>query len=303
MPFSYADSSRLAVMDRPPLVVTAPIVLMITARLVSGRARQFIDTKLNMRCSIWGEMRACMGARRRARAEALAESFAPVPLRGGDELHGVAEFLQLADQTQGLVLLVVPGGEVVRAEVGEDLPGGEHVPDHVEEAVGHRDRGLVRAPAPGYLPVLGAEVAVPGPRRRPGRLDHGPPQPLVALRGSHPAALAGRLVIAGTQARPRGQVRRAGEAAHGGAGRGDDDLHAPALQPGNLSQQPGRLLVAPGDPRADLTVEFRDRVVQEVQMRQDAGRDYSVMRAEVAAQGLGQLRDLRPQPPPHRKKV
>jgi hypothetical protein len=32
-----------------------------------------------------------------------------------------------------------------------------------------------------------------------------------------------------------------------GAGLGDDDLHAPTLQPGNLSLQPGRLLVAPGD--------------------------------------------------------
>jgi hypothetical protein len=63
---------------------------------------------------------------------------------GGGELHGVAEFLQLPDQTLGLVLGVLAVGEVVRAEIGEDLSGGEHVPDYVEQAVSDRDGGLVR---------------------------------------------------------------------------------------------------------------------------------------------------------------
>ncbi len=77
-----------------------------------------------------------------------------------------AEFLQLARQAAGLVLLVLAGDEVIRAEVGEHLAGGEHVPDHVEEAVGDRDGGFVRSPAAGYLPVLGAEIAVLGPCAR-----------------------------------------------------------------------------------------------------------------------------------------
>ena len=75
------------------------------------------------------------------------------------------------------MLLVLAEGEVIRAEVGEYLAGGEDVPDHVEETVSDRDGGLVRAPAAGYLPVLGTEVAVLGSRGRPGRLDHGAPQP------------------------------------------------------------------------------------------------------------------------------
>src|SRR5712691_6479054 len=95
-----------------------------TAWLVSGRPRQFMVIWENSRCSTWGEMRSCMGARQRAGADALAEGFAACALRGGGELHGVAEFLQLADQVPGLVLLIVAGGEVIRAEVGEDLPGG-----------------------------------------------------------------------------------------------------------------------------------------------------------------------------------
>src|SRR5512135_672042 len=53
----------------------------------------------------------------------------------------------------------------------------------------------------------------------------------------------------------------------------------------------------PGDPGGDLPVEYRDRTVQGVQMGQDAGRDDGVMRTEVAVQGRGQLRDLRPQLP------
>jgi hypothetical protein len=65
------------------------------------------------------------------------------------ELDGEAEFLQLTRQAAGLVLLVLAGGEVVLAEVGECLTGGEQVPDHVEEAVRDRNGGLVRAPAAG----------------------------------------------------------------------------------------------------------------------------------------------------------
>jgi len=57
------------------------------------------------------------------------------------------------------VLLVVAGGEVVLTQVGEYFAGAEQVPDGVEQAVSDRDGGLVRAPAAGYLPVLGGEVA------------------------------------------------------------------------------------------------------------------------------------------------
>jgi hypothetical protein len=49
------------------------------------------------------------------------------------------------------MLLVLTGGEVVCAEVGEHLTGGEHVPDHVDQAARDRDGRLVRAPAGGYL--------------------------------------------------------------------------------------------------------------------------------------------------------
>src|SRR5882762_3691022 len=138
------------------------MLLTMTSWLVSGRPRQFIVMWENSRCSIWGEMRAFLGARQLAGAKPWRMGAA-VRLPGFGELDGEAGFLQLAYQAAGLVLLVVAGGEVVLAEAGEYLPGGEDVPDHVEEAAGDRDGGLVRAPAAGDLPVLGAEVAALGP--------------------------------------------------------------------------------------------------------------------------------------------
>ena len=70
------------------------------------------------------------------------------------------------------------------------------------EAVGDGDGGLVRSSAVGDLAVLGAEVAVLGACRGPGRLDEGAPQPAVAVGGADPATLAGRLVVARAQTRP-----------------------------------------------------------------------------------------------------
>jgi hypothetical protein len=57
----------------PVAVLTAAMVLMMTSWLVSGRPRQFRVIWENSRCSIWGEMRAFLGARQLAGAEPLAE--------------------------------------------------------------------------------------------------------------------------------------------------------------------------------------------------------------------------------------
>jgi hypothetical protein len=44
--------SSSAVTVKPVLVVVAAMVLMMTSWLVSGRPRQFLEMKLNSRCSI-----------------------------------------------------------------------------------------------------------------------------------------------------------------------------------------------------------------------------------------------------------
>src|SRR5664279_1380685 len=200
------------------------------------------------------------------------------------ELDRVAESLELVDQSAGAVLGVLAGGEVVRAWVGEHFTSAQGVPDDVQQTVRHRDCGLVRAPASGDLVVLGAEVAALGSCGGAGRLDQGTSQPLVAGGGAYLAAFTGRLVVTGAQASPRRELSRGGEAAHVRACLGDDDLDAGVLQPGDRQQQVQDRLVALGDSLGDLATELGDRVIQEVQVGQDAVGDQGVMGAEVAGQ-------------------
>src|SRR6266545_6180287 len=114
---------------------------------------------------------------------------------GGLEGDGIAELLELADQPAGFALGIAAALEVVLAKIVERLAGGKHGPDHDHQAVGNRHRGLVRPAAAGDLAVLGGEVAPAGAGRRPGGFDQDTPQPAVAGRGRHVAALAGRLVV------------------------------------------------------------------------------------------------------------
>lgn len=88
----------------------------------------------------------------------------------------------------------------------------------------------------------------------------------------------------------------AGEPAHVRARLGDDDLGALTVDPRHLKQQPHSRLVVRVHPGSDLGIQLRDRGVEEVQVRQDAGGDDSVMRAEVAAQGRGMWVSLRVEP-------
>jgi hypothetical protein len=88
---------------------------------------------------------------------------------GAGETDLEAERMKLPHEPIGLALGVTATLEVVGAEVGEALAGGEHVPDEVGQAVGDRDGGLVRAAPLGDLAVLGAEVAALAASGRAGR--------------------------------------------------------------------------------------------------------------------------------------
>jgi len=61
---------------------------------------------------------------------------------GGSEGDGVAELFKLADQPAGLTLGVAATLEEVLATVVGWLAGGEHGPDHHDQAVGDRMAAL-----------------------------------------------------------------------------------------------------------------------------------------------------------------
>src|SRR5262249_43879503 len=104
--------------------------------------------------------------------------------------------------------------EVVGAEVGVDLAGGEQVVGDDQDAVADGDGGPLGAPPRRQPPVLGAQVGLRGAAGALGRLGQRGPQPGVGPAGAPALALAGALVGAGAQPGPGGQVGGGGEASH-----------------------------------------------------------------------------------------
>src|SRR5579875_2103552 len=101
-----------------------------------------------------------------------------------------------------VIRLGVAFAEVVAAEVGVQLAGGEHVPADADDRVlDGAERLLVTAtrPEPG---VLGGEVGVFGADRGHRGLFERPAQPLRSLAGLPGAASACGLVVAGALPRP-----------------------------------------------------------------------------------------------------
>jgi len=89
----------------------------------------------------------------------------------------VAEALELGDEALG-GLLRVAAGEVVAAEVGVDLAGGQHVPAGDDDRVLDGAERLLVPAARAQAGVLGGEVGVLGARRGQGGLFERPIQPL-----------------------------------------------------------------------------------------------------------------------------
>jgi hypothetical protein len=92
---------------------------------------------------------------------------------GRFERDRVAELFELGHETTCSSFGVLAVGEVVVAEILEDLAGAEQVPDEFDQRMRDGDGGLVRAAAAGDLAVLGAEVAAPGSGPRRGPLQSG----------------------------------------------------------------------------------------------------------------------------------
>src|SRR5262249_2164913 len=113
----------------------------------------------------------------------------------------------------------------IRRAVAEQMVG-----DH-QDAVGHRDDGLLVAAALDQAAVLGGEVGVAFADGAPGALDQGLPQAAVGKPGAAAQALAGTLVVARAEARPGRRMAGGGKAAHVTAELGDDRLGGAAGGP------------------------------------------------------------------------
>ena len=105
--------------------------------------------------------------------------------------------------------------EVVAAEVGVELAGGEHVPAGDDDRVLYRAERLLVAAAGFEAGVLRGEVDVLAADRGECGLLERPVQPLRSLATLAGAAFAGGLVVAGALAGPRGEVPRRSTARRG----------------------------------------------------------------------------------------
>jgi hypothetical protein len=158
----------------------------------------------------------------------------------------------LLEPWRGLRLLERPR-QVLRWDTESELPllvrcavvppalsvAVDHQP--VQDAVGHRDDGLLVAAALDQAAVLGGEVGVAFAGRAPGALDQGLPQAAVGKPGAAAQALAGTLVVAGAEVRPGRGMAGGGKATHVAAEFGEDGLGRPArdarngVEPGSAS--------------------------------------------------------------------
>src|SRR5207247_5776352 len=134
----------------------------------------------------------------------------------------------LGDEASGLACWVA-GGEVVAAEVAVGLAGGEHVPDRAQDRVLDGAEGAFVSAAGLEPPVLRLEVVALDADGGHGGFFEREVQPFGSVAGLSRAAFAGRLVVAGALAGPRGEVPRRREGGHVGADLAVYGLGAQAL--------------------------------------------------------------------------
>src|SRR5262249_1317055 len=144
------------------------------------------------------------------------------------------------------------------------------------------------------LTVLGAEVASFRSRRGSGGLDQRPAKPRVAVGRADAASLARGFVVARAQADPGREIARGREPRHVGAGLSDDHVDRVPVEAWHRQEQPVDRC-EDGGTRIDLLGQRRERLVEEVEVTEDATAGDGVVGAEVPGQCLGQRRDLRAQ--------
>src|SRR5215471_10987806 len=170
---------------------------------------------------------------------------------------------------------------------------------HVMNGREHRRRDCEdRLPGPAasfQAKKLSAEVAVPGPDGRPGRLHQRGFQPPTAATGSRGAAFAGALVHARAESRPRDEVSRRGEAAHIDTDLSDEDSRDGVAHAWNGAQEFGGVSKG-GESLAAPRLHLSHRPLQRVDLVQMKLQKKDVVVGQTPLQGCHELRarDLQP---------
>ena len=171
------------------------------------------------------------------------------------------------------------------------------------------NEGALLATAASEAAVVGAEVGVFGVGSSPGGLGQGAAQPVVTLGGTAATALAGTLVVAGTDASPGSQVTGVRKPRHVGADLSQDRLGATVthtwdrLEQGYCIRKRERIVTLTGVQSGglkhliDAGLQLRDHLFQMAQMLKVVAEHEAMMLTYVAAESLNQLRDLVSQPP------
>src|SRR5213594_915572 len=188
----------------------------------------------------------------------------PLSRRLFDQHDVVAQAFEATD-----VVTADPFGILAIEVVGPEIAMRNTVLQHVPQRDDHRvlhchDRFLGTTPGPEPV-VERAVVTLPAADRRPGGFLQGRTQPRRALARRRGSAFPRALVIARTQSRPRGEVRRRGELAHVDARFGDDRLCGTrgdaghALHERRRFGERGHRPRDPGIERGDMNVQRIDQ--------------------------------------------
>src|SRR5262249_29615388 len=149
---------------------------------------------------------------------------------------GVAELVEGGDRAAGGALGVALA-EVGTAELPIGNVVGEHVPDRCDDRVLDGDQGFERAAAGGQPVVAGLQVGVLGSHRAEGGEPEGAFEIRIAGADLGVLGAAGRLVVAGADPGPGGEVFGGGEPGHVAAGLRDDHFGSGPVDPGDGVEQ------------------------------------------------------------------
>ena len=144
--------------------------------------------------------------------------------------------------------------------------------------------------------VLGGQIGALGACSRHGGHGQVALEPAVALAGGALLGLAGRLVLSGAHARPRGQMAWRGELGHVDADLADDGLSDAPIHARDRAQPlPG--VSERGDALVDRVGEPADGLVGVVELADDLGHQDGVGGPETALEGRTELGQLLAQQP------
>ena len=210
----------------------------------------------------------------------------PLSRRLFDQHDVVAQAFEATD-----VVTADPVGILAIKVVGPEIAMRNTVLQHVPQRDDHRvlhchDRFLGTTPGPEPV-VERAVVTLPAADRRPGGFLQGRTQPRRALARRRGSAFPRALVIARTQSRPRGEVRRRGELAHVDARFGDDRLCGTRGDAGHALHERRRFGERGHRPR-DPGIERGDMNVQRIDQGQMLLEQECVVRSKAADEGFAQ---------------